>query len=126
MSAAPDAVAARVPRQDEWPTLPAWRSLLEERWQDQLGKLTELALAYHDAEGSTAARVSEDPVKAARLRCLLREAVAARRALSETEEALARLSDGGFGRCEQCSAPIPVAELLTFPEARYCGECLRG
>jgi DnaK suppressor protein len=54
----------------------------------------------------------------------LREATAARRALGETEDSLARLSDGSFGRCEQCSRPIPTADLLVEPETRYCAECI--
>jgi len=60
----------------------------------------------------------------ARPQRLLREATAARRALGETEDALARLSDGSFGRCEQCSRPIPAIELLAEPETRYCAECI--
>jgi DnaK suppressor protein len=96
------------------PTLPAWRSLLEERWQQRLSTLTELSLAYHDAPQS------------AQLKMLLREATAARRALSDTEEALARLSGGDFGLCEQCSVLIPAARLLAEPEARYCADCVRA
>src|ERR1700678_3907695 len=48
----------------------------------------------------------------ARLQRLLREATAARRALGETEDALARLPDGSFGRCQQCSGSIPTTDLL--------------
>ena len=103
--------------------LPAWHSLLEERWQQRLSTLTELALAYHDAAegyGGHPAGAAET----ARLQRLLREATAARRALSETEDALARFPDGGFGRCEQCSGSIPTTELLAEPETRYCADCI--
>ena len=99
------------------PTLPAWRSLLEERWQQRLSTLTERSLAYHDAESGP---------RSAQLRGLLREATVARRALNDTEEALTRLSHGGFGRCEQCSVLIPAARLLAEPEARYCEDCVRA
>lgn len=99
------------------PTMPAWRSLLEERWQQRLSTLTELSLAYHDAGSGP---------PSAQLRRLLREATAARRALNDTEEALARLSSGDFGRCEQCSALIPAATLLAEPEARYCEDCVQA
>jgi RNA polymerase-binding transcription factor DksA len=60
----------------------------------------------------------------ARLQRLLREATAARRALGETEDALARLPDGSFGRCQQCSGSIPTTDLLAEPETRYCAECI--
>jgi DnaK suppressor protein len=103
--------------------LPAWHSLLEERWQQRLSTLTELALEYHDAEESCGGRPA-GAAGTARLQRLLREATAARRALGETEEALARLSDGSFGRCEQCAGPIPTTELLAEPETRYCAGCI--
>jgi DnaK suppressor protein len=103
--------------------LPAWHSLLEERWQQRLSTLTELALAYHDAAESSG-RHPADAAETARLRRLLREATAARQALGETEDSLARLSDGSFGRCEQCSGSIPTAELLAEPETRYCTQCV--
>lgn len=105
--------------------LPVWRSLLEARWQQRLVRLTELSLAYHDAAGRSGDGGSPDAGDRARqLRRLLREATAARRALCDTEEALARISAGRFGRCEQCSVPITTAELLAEPETRYCGDCL--
>ena len=110
----------------------AWHSLLEERWQQRLTAVTELALAYHDAE-ERADRHQADPAdqadqadqaEAKRLRKLLRDATKARRALGDTEAALSRLADGSFGRCEGCSGPIPAAELLAEPETRYCGGCI--
>jgi RNA polymerase-binding transcription factor DksA len=103
--------------------VPAWHSLLEERWQQRLSTLTELALAYHDAEEGCGGRPA-GAAETARLQRLLREATSARRALGETEDALARLSDGGFGRCEQCSGSIPTTELLAEPETRYCADCI--
>ena len=103
---------------------PAWRGLLEARWQQRLSTLTELSLAYHDAaersgDGRGPAPRAGDP----RVRRLLRKATAARRALRDTEEALARLSDGSYGWCEQCATPIAAAELLAEPETRYCAAC---
>jgi DnaK suppressor protein len=118
---APDTLATVPPR----PALPVWRSLLEERWQQRLNMLTDLALAYHDAEES----IGDGPAgtaDTAQPQRLLRQATAARRALGDTEEALARLSAGSFGRCEQCAGAIPATELLAEPETRYCAECVAG
>jgi RNA polymerase-binding transcription factor DksA len=127
MMAAPYAIAAALPRPalpapPTLATLPAWHSLLEERWQQRLSTLTELALAYHDAAESCGHPAGA--AETARLQRLLREATAARRALGETEDTLARLADGSFGRCEQCSRLIPSAELLAEPETRYCPDCV--
>jgi hypothetical protein len=60
------------------------------------------------------------------LRDLMRRAVAARRALADVDEALARLAAGRFGRCEQCAAAIPAATLARTPEERYCHRCASG
>jgi len=106
--------------------LPAWRTLLEARWQERLSTVTSLSLAYHDAaERSDGEQGVADQPESPQLRRLMREAVAARRALSDTEEALGRLSAGTYGRCEQCAAAIPATRLLQDPEARYCEPCLQ-
>jgi RNA polymerase-binding transcription factor DksA len=96
---------------------PQWRGLLETRWQERLAEVTELSLAYHGAAAAAGQRDTDEA------RLLLRRAVAARRKLADTEEALGRLSSGRFGRCEQCGSQIPGDLLLTVPEARYCSAC---
>ena len=108
-------------------TQPAWRGVLETRWQQRLAALTELSLAYHDAAEAPAGEdAAGSQVRSEQLHQLLRKAVAARRALCDTEEALARLSAGSYGRCEQCSATIPPALLALEPETRYCEGCFRA
>jgi DnaK suppressor protein len=114
----------------------AWHSLLEERWQQRLSTVTELALAYHDAEEARGTHPADADnagadnagadkmAETAQLRKLLHEATAARRALSDTEATLARLADGSFGRCERCDETIPTDELLAEPETRYCADCV--
>lgn len=98
---------------------PHWRALLEARWQARLHEITELSLAYHaagapDGDGAASQREMER---------LLRRTVVARRKLADVEEALARLTAGGFGRCEQCGAAIPAGLLTAVPETRYCPRC---
>lgn len=103
---------------------PAWRTLLESRWQERLVALTELSVAYHDAaQRLPADRKPTDKLAARQLRKLVRQTAAARRALSDTEEALVRLSSQGFGSCEQCAAAIPATKLARDPEGRYCSSC---
>jgi DnaK suppressor protein len=95
-----------------------WRTLLEARWRDRLQQLTELCVAFH--ESGTEALVSRTHPAPRRL---MRQAVAARQALAETDAALRRLTRGTFGRCEDCSADIPASSLLRAPEVRYCPGC---
>ena len=43
--------------------------------------------------------------------------------LLQTERALARLSEGSYGRCEDCGNPIPKARLQAAPRATLCVTC---
>jgi DnaK suppressor protein len=110
--------ATRQAPRPEAPGGASWRALLEARWRERLHELTELCVAFHEAgaEGPASQRQPS-------LRQLMRRAVHARQALAETDAALRRLAIGIFGRCEDCSAPIPESKLLSSPEARYCPAC---
>jgi len=105
---------------------PRWRSLLEDRWQARLQEVTELSVAYHDAAAAPALSADGDEAQPAkrRLRRLLRQAVTARRALADTEDALTRLANGRYGRCEHCATALPPGMLALEPEIRYCERCL--
>jgi RNA polymerase-binding transcription factor DksA len=105
-------------RQDNPQCGPRWRVVLEERWRDRLQQVTELSVAYHGAAGQASGGLEDE-----RARRLLSQAIAARRRLADTEDALGRLAAGGFGQCEQCGAPIPQALLAATPETRYCPGC---
>jgi DnaK suppressor protein len=100
-------------------TIPQWRALLEARWEARLRELTELSLAYHAAE----AEGSGDSSRQREAQALLRRACGARRKLANLEEALGRLTAGGFGACELCGSAIPSGLLAALPETRYCPRC---
>ena len=103
-----------------------WRALLETRWQARLREVTELALAYHEAAAAAQGHGADAGGEARRLDRLLRRTVASRRALADTEEALARLSAGTYGRCESCAGAIATGRLAVAPETRYCARCAQG
>lgn len=107
-------------REDSVKSGPRWRAVLEARWRDRLQEVTELSLAYHLAADTSGG------VEDKQARRLLRRAIAARRRLADTEEALGRLAAGGFGRCEQCGAVIAEVLLAAAPESRYCAVCAAG
>jgi len=44
-------------------------------------------------------------------------------ALTEIEDALAKLDEGTYGRCESCGQGIPEARLEAMPAARLCISC---
>ncbi len=106
-----------MPREESATPAIAWRSRLEARWQAWLREVTELSLAYH-AVAPASAEVRGDGADR-----LMRRAVAARRRLADVEDALARLTAGTFGRCEQCGSRISETALALVPETRYCRAC---
>ena len=68
----------------------------------------------HDPEGATIA------FERSQVAALLGQA---RRQLGEVDDALARVSAGGYGVCAACSRPIPAARLHARPTARHCITC---
>lgn len=46
-------------------------------------------------------------------------------ALTEIDEALERIRQDKFGRCEECQEAIPKARLQSLPYTRYCVSCAR-
>jgi len=87
--------------------------------QARLQEVTELSLAYHDA-AAAAASAPTDRGSDRKLRQVRRRTAAARRALADTDDALARLASGRYGLCEACAAAIPARVLAAAPGARYC------
>src|SRR5687767_12067221 len=49
--------------------------------------------------------------------------VSARQALADTSEALKRMTDGTYGRCQGCQRDIPVDRLEILPHAHFCVPC---
>ncbi|WP_042386946.1 TraR/DksA family transcriptional regulator [Streptacidiphilus melanogenes] len=68
----------------------------------------------HDPEGSSTA------FERAHVAALLAQG---RQDLEQLEQALKRLDDGTYGRCETCRAPIPAGRLEIRPAATRCVVC---
>jgi len=47
----------------------------------------------------------------------------ARAHLAQIDAAMARLAEGGYGRCERCGQPIAAARLAARPVATTCMSC---
>lgn len=45
--------------------------------------------------------------------------------LEEISDALERIKQGNFGRCEECKCSIPKARLQALPYTRHCVACAR-
>jgi RNA polymerase-binding transcription factor DksA len=46
-----------------------------------------------------------------------------RQSLADTTEALRRMSNGTYGRCERCGLDIAMERLEILPHARFCVPC---
>ena len=68
----------------------------------------------HDPEGATIA------FERAQLAALLGQA---EQHLADLDQALSRLDQGSYGRCERCGRPIAAERLAARPTARTCIAC---
>lgn len=91
------------------------RSVLEDQFQRQTDELTELTIHSGEPE-----RNGHDPHQIAT------RIATTRQSLADTAQALRRIVEGTYGRCERCQADIPVERLEIRPHARYCVPCQRA
>jgi RNA polymerase-binding transcription factor DksA len=94
------------------------RAVLSARWRKQLDELTELCTRLHDVDSGRADRQPADPPGVLRVR--IRNA---RRAMRVTEEALERITQRTYGRCETCGQPIDPLRLIGLPATSVCRRC---
>jgi RNA polymerase-binding transcription factor DksA len=107
----------------------AVQDALDAERQDTLARITALSREFngivessagvatddeHDPEGATIA------FERAQLAALTDQA---RSHLAELDEALDRLRQGRYGRCERCGRPIGAERLAARPAARTCIIC---
>lgn len=71
----------------------------------------------HDPEGQT---IAFERAQVAALRG------AASRRIEELDQALQRMDQGSYGRCERCAGPIGDERLRARPAARTCIGCAAG
>ena len=105
--------------------LPALREELERQREFRTEQLAHLVA--HDENrtslvGYGPRAMDGDGARALReVRALV--AAGARQALADIELALARMSDGSYGRCRACNAGIPPAVLTAIPSTTLCRAC---
>jgi DnaK suppressor protein len=105
--------------------LPALRDELERQRAFRQEQLAQLVADDDNATSSTAYRPGATDGDAAGALREVRALVAAgaSKALADIELALARMSQGGYGRCRACDAGIPVAVLAAIPTTTLCPAC---
>lgn len=96
-------------RQDQLHVL---RLALEEQFTHHTDELTRLTVA-----STTPEQYGFDPQT---LNSLI---ATSRQAIADTTQALRRMADGNYGRCDRCEGDIPVERLEIRPQARFCVPC---
>ncbi len=91
------------------------RDALRAALKGDLTALRELALASGD--------IADFALDAAHEEVTSQMAEVESRELALIEEALGRISTGGYGICEDCEKPIPLARLQALPYATMCIKC---
>jgi RNA polymerase-binding transcription factor DksA len=102
---------------------------LRERLNGDVSSLTEEALGQANAAGGNLSNMpihmadlgSDNFEQENTLNLLANE----QQQLEEIRDALERLRQGTFGRCENCETAIPKARLKELPYARFCVACAR-
>lgn len=90
------------------------RAMLEERFALHSSLLTQLTMCRRLPDLGGYDQETLDAVEAT-----------SRRAIADTARALRRMSEGTYGRCEDCDAPIPLGRLRAVPHAGHCTRCQR-
>ena len=74
--------------------------------------------------GSSAGQTdeSEDEVEAYDATLPVEQALETK--LNQVKQALARMTDGNYGNCQQCGQPIALARLKASPTATNCQDCV--
>lgn len=91
------------------------QATLKQQRQFRVGQLAELAEAAANAPPPTVDDVHD------RVSEILR--TGAQMALTDVEDALARLRVGRYGVCERCAAAIALERLEVLPMSRHCMRC---
>jgi len=70
-------------------------------------------------------RFPRNAASPSRKSAVVRLAADLQEALSDVDDALRRIADGTYGRCERCGNPISEARLEAMPAARRCLDCAK-
>jgi DnaK suppressor protein len=102
--------------------LESFRTLLQERRQELLVE------AYRTVDGMGEHREQfPDPTDRASLEgnrnLMLRIRDRERKLITKIDEALGRIDDGTYGRCEECEGEIGIDRLKARPVTTLCIEC---
>jgi RNA polymerase-binding protein DksA len=101
-----------------------FRDVLLEKKRKILDKLIKDSARYHEifknsGEGDLADIANESYEKY----LLYDLSIGEKGELEAVDEALRKVEEGSYGRCESCEEEIPVQQLMIKPDAKLCVKC---
>lgn len=103
--------------------LKLFRKLLEDRKQEILNEADRAVGEMHNGANGAYADPSDRATMESDRNFLLRLRDRERKLLSKVEEAIARIDDGSYGRCEECGGDIGIERLKARPVTTFCISC---
>jgi DnaK suppressor protein len=100
-----------------------FRTLLQARRQEILDETDRAVGSMNGNERITYADPADRAALESDRNFLLRLRDRDRKLLSKIDEALARLEDGSYGRCEECGGQIGIERLKARPVTTLCIDC---
>src|SRR5882757_2924646 len=97
--------------------VPSPREVLEEERGQLRSQLDDLGVVTYDENFADSGQVAAEQGENRALVNQLEET------LHDVERALAKLDEGGYGRCETCGNEISEARLEAMPATRFCISC---
>jgi len=91
------------------------RGMLEEQYAVDTDRLTRITV-----QAALPQHFGRDP------HALAAQTVSVRERIAATAHALRRMSEGTYGRCEDCGKEIPLGRLRATPQATRCVRCERS
>jgi DnaK suppressor protein len=100
-----------------------FRNLLQARRQEILDETDRAVDSMNGHERINYADPADRAALESDRNFLLRLRDRDRKLLGKIDEALARLEDGSYGRCEECGGQIAIERLKARPVTTFCIEC---
>jgi len=103
--------------------LELFRKLLQERKREILDEAGRAVGAMNNGSEEAFADPTDRAALESDRNFLLRMRDRDRKLLSKIEEAVARIEDGTYGRCEECDGDIGIERLRARPVTTFCISC---
>jgi DnaK suppressor protein len=90
---------------------------------DWLRSARERLTQEYEAQSAHLAQLTAEPGDAAEAHTRDAMIATTRESLEQLQAALTRISEGRYGKCEDCGEAIPQERLEIRPQARFCVPC---